>query len=53
MLDMMDNRQAVDHMTTLETDALTLAEQPFLDPFWDRGGTCPRLPEGVKEGARG
>lgn len=33
VLDMMDNRQAVDHMTTLETDALTLAKQPFLIPL--------------------
>jgi hypothetical protein len=30
---MVDNRQAVDHMTTLGTDALALAKQPFLDPF--------------------
>lgn len=52
MLDMMDNRQAVDHMTTLETDALTLAKQPFWILFAGEG-LVPLTAGGSEGGSEG
>jgi hypothetical protein len=52
VLDMMDNRQAVDHMTTLETDALTLAKQPFLILFAGEG-LVPLTARGSEGGSLG
>jgi hypothetical protein len=49
---MMDNRQAVDHMTTLETDALSLAKQPFLILFAGEG-LVPLTAGGSEGGSEG